>query len=79
LDQPGSLFSPYYSNLTAATPNFPTNYWHKVADGVIDLEIRPFDQFGNDNEENYIVNSYGAYSGYPIYPTFSLRFHSQIP
>jgi hypothetical protein len=41
------LFSAFYQNISST--NFSTNYWHKVADGVIDLEIRAFDQFGNEN------------------------------
>ncbi|HEV7927450.1 MAG TPA: hypothetical protein VGR14_19015 [Verrucomicrobiae bacterium] len=28
---------------------YDTNYWHKVADGVIDLRITPYDQYGNTN------------------------------
>jgi type II secretory pathway pseudopilin PulG len=62
------LFTPFYNNIS--NTNFNTNYWHKVADGVIDLEIHPFDQFGNENEDNFINKSYGAYSAYPIFPTF---------
>jgi len=32
--------------------NFNSNYWHRVADGVIDLEIRAYDQYGNTNYYN---------------------------
>jgi hypothetical protein len=56
------LYTPFYSNVNSLNPNFPNSYWHKVADGVIDLRIRAFDQFGND--VNY--NSYYPSFSYPI-------------
>jgi hypothetical protein len=43
-----NLWSEFYKGLGT----FPTNYWHRVADGVIDLEIKPFDQYGNTNYYN---------------------------
>ncbi len=68
------LFSAFLRSL--ATSSFTSNYWHKVADGVIDLRVTPYDQNGNENEYNY--TSYaslgrlgpqsGSYSAYPIYP-----------
>jgi hypothetical protein len=42
---------------------FPSNYWHRVADGVIDLRITPFDQYGNTNYYN--PNNPGV-SYYPV-------------
>jgi hypothetical protein len=32
--------------------NYPSNYWHRVADGVIDLRITAYDQYGNTNYYN---------------------------
>jgi len=43
------LYYPFYFNINFTT-NFPNNYWHKVADGVVDLRIRAFDQNGNEND-----------------------------
>jgi type II secretory pathway pseudopilin PulG len=45
-----NLYSQFYSNIDSVYPSFPNNYWHKVADGVIDLRIRAFDQNGNEND-----------------------------
>jgi len=42
---------------------YDTNYWHRVADGVIDLRITPFDQFGNTNFYNPLNP---AISYYPV-------------
>lgn len=65
------LFSAFLTNITGS--NFSTNYWHKIADGVIDLRIQPFDQNGNINEYAYVTNATGSYYyGYPIYPTFEI-------
>jgi hypothetical protein len=51
-----------FSNNVYFNQNFTNAYWHKVADGVIDLKIRAFDQFGNEND----YNPYGSYFSYPI-------------
>jgi hypothetical protein len=62
------LFTPFLNNITGS--NFTTNYWHKVADGVIDMKINAFDQNGNTND-NFLPQN-GMYCvAYPIYPTFS--------
>jgi type II secretory pathway pseudopilin PulG len=45
-----NLWSAFNNSL--ASQNFNSNYWHRVADGVIDLEIRPYDQYGNTNYYN---------------------------
>ena len=56
------LFSPFSNNII--NTNFNTNYWHKVADGVIDLRINAYDQFGNTN---YYAQFYEyGLVGYPI-------------
>jgi hypothetical protein len=62
------LFTPYFNNLV--NTNFSTNYWHKIADGIIDIKINAFDQNGNTND--YFLPQSGLYYiGYPLYPTFS--------
>jgi type II secretory pathway pseudopilin PulG len=40
---------------------FPSSYWHRVADGVIDLRITPFDQYGNTNYLNPFEPSVSYY------------------
>jgi type II secretory pathway pseudopilin PulG len=45
-----NLFSPFYNAVSAQ--NFTSTNWHRVADGVIDLQIRPYDQYGNTNFYN---------------------------
>jgi hypothetical protein len=63
-----ALFTQFFLNITSA--NFSTNYWHKVADGVIDMKINAFDQYGNTNDD-FLPESGFYYIGYPLYPTFS--------
>jgi hypothetical protein len=46
----GNLWSKFYKGVESQV--FDTNYWHKVADGVIDLRITPYDQYGNTNYYN---------------------------
>jgi type II secretory pathway pseudopilin PulG len=61
------LFNAFYTNIS--NTNFPTNYWHQVADGVIDLRISAFDQFGNTNYDyQWSHNSQVSYpiGGYPF-------------
>jgi hypothetical protein len=62
------LYYPFYTNfLITGAPPFSSLYWHKVADGVIDLKIRAFDQFGNENDLNEGANEYKTFSfSYPI-------------
>jgi hypothetical protein len=61
-------------SLNFVNTNFSTNYWHKVADGVIDMKINAFDQFGNTNNDfltrsiNNVHTIY--YLGYPLYPNY---------
>jgi hypothetical protein len=57
-----NLYMPFHTNLISQDPTFASNYWHKVADGVIDLKIRAFDQYGNEND----YNSLGSYFSYPV-------------
>jgi hypothetical protein len=57
-----NLYMPFHTNLISQNPPFPNSYWHKVADGVIDLRIRAFDQFGNEND----YNPSGPSFSYPI-------------
>ncbi len=56
------LFTAFFTNIS--NTNFPTNYWHQIADGVIDLRISAFDQFGNTNYY-YQWSQHGQVS-YPI-------------
>jgi hypothetical protein len=56
------LFSAFYTNI--AVSNFNGNYWHRVADGVIDLRVSAYDQFGNTNYTRQL-NQYG-WVAYPI-------------
>ena len=63
------FFSQFSANLT--TPTFSTNYWHRVADGVIDLRIRAFDQYGNEVDN---ANLNESYFYYPIVPPLSAVF-----
>jgi len=35
----------------ATNHTFPTNYFHRVADGVVHLKLRAFDQYGNESAE----------------------------
>jgi hypothetical protein len=45
---------------------FSSNYWHPVADGVIDLKIHAFDQNGNEADSSFFSNY--NYFFYPIGP-----------
>jgi hypothetical protein len=45
-----NLWTAFFNNIENQNPSFPNTYWHKVADGVIDLKIRAFDQNGNEND-----------------------------
>jgi hypothetical protein len=67
------LYSQFYTNINFTT-NFNNAYWHKVADGVIDLKIRAFDQYGNDVNSNsyYPSFSYPIGQMYPRTPTNEL-------
>ncbi|HEY3863760.1 MAG TPA: hypothetical protein VGO59_17935 [Verrucomicrobiae bacterium] len=60
------LFSVFFANI--ANTNFNSNYWHKVADGVVDLQISAYDQYGNTNYPNWQTYGYVAYpiGGLPI-------------
>jgi type II secretory pathway pseudopilin PulG len=43
------------------------NYWHRVADGVIDLKLRTFDQNGNEPYyESYYEDAPNAELSYPL-------------
>lgn len=73
------LFSPFYTNVTSPSPSFSTNYWHKIADGIIDMEIRAFDQYGNEN--NYDPR-FPLISFYPLgynYYWFQLQAYGAPP
>jgi hypothetical protein len=63
------LFSAFYNNIL--NTNFSSNYWHKIADGVVDLRIRAFDQYGNDDNEYYYTNSTGGFVTYPTNPNYT--------
>jgi|HubBroStandDraft_1064217.scaffolds.fasta_scaffold65311_2 hypothetical protein len=56
-----NLFSLFSQAVNAQ--NYTSTNWHRVADGVIDLELRPYDQFGNTNYYN--PNDPGVYY-YPV-------------
>jgi len=56
------LFAQFSNSVFNAT--FTNSYWHQIADGVIDLRISAFDQFGNENDNN-LWYTYGWVS-YPI-------------
>jgi hypothetical protein len=45
-----NLFSAF--NQAVSAQNYTATNWHRVADGVIDLELRPYDQYGNTNYYN---------------------------
>ncbi len=61
------LLTPFFNGVNSQT--FPSIYWHKVADGVIDLRILAFDQYGNTNDYFYIQKGYFFYPiMYPIVP-----------
>jgi hypothetical protein len=73
------FFSAFNAGITST--NFPGNYWHRVADGVIDLRIRAFDQFGNENF-SYYTNGPGGFfgsCGYPLYPKYSYYPSNTLP
>jgi hypothetical protein len=54
------LFWPFYnSTINQTFPGQPSNAWHRVADGVIHLKLRAFDQNGN---EPWFEAYYGDYS-----------------
>jgi hypothetical protein len=56
-----NLFSQFTQAL--ASQNFNNNNWHRVADGVIDLRITPYDQYGNTN---YFNPNDSGISYYPV-------------
>jgi hypothetical protein len=73
-----NLFAPYvfepfytafYQTSQSNVPNlyFTSNYWHPVADGVIDLKIRAFDQNGNDADSYFFLANNNNYFFYPSY------------
>ena len=51
---------------------FPSSYWHRVADGVIDLRITPFDQYGNTNYLNPFEPSVSYYPVGYAFPSNTL-------
>ena len=55
-----------------AGQNFNSNYWHRVADGVIDLEIRPYDQYGNTNYYNSFTPGIAYYPVGYAFPSNTL-------
>ena len=55
------------------TQVFDSNYWHKVADGVIDLRITPYDQYGNTNYYN------PANKGVSYYPVGYAFWSNTLP
>jgi len=57
----GNLWSQFDKDVLAQV--FDTNYWHRVAEGVIDLRITPYDQYGNTNFYNP-ANPFVSY--YPV-------------
>jgi len=73
------LFTPFYTNVTSSSPSFSTNYWHRVADGIIDMEIRAFDQYGNENNYDPAFPLISFYPlGYNNY-WFQLRAYGAPP
>jgi hypothetical protein len=66
-------FDPFYSMFLATSDGtvpslyFSSNYWHPVADGVIDLRILAFDQNGNDADSHFFTNNNNYYFSYPSY------------
>jgi hypothetical protein len=61
------FYSVFLQTSDSTMPNlyFNSNYWHPVADGVIDLELRAFDQNGNDAGSHFFTNY--NYFSYPSY------------
>jgi hypothetical protein len=62
-----NLFEPFYASVN--NQSFGTN-WHAVADGVIHLKLRAFDQNGNENEFESEVGDYTPISANSA-PAFS--------
>ncbi len=66
-------FDPFYSVFLQTSDSsipglyFSSNYWHPVADGVIDLKILAFDQNGNDADSHFFTNNNNNYFSYPSY------------
>jgi hypothetical protein len=55
---------------------FNNTNWHPVADGVIDLEIRVFDQYGNTANTNGAP--LGGFYYYPIISTNSFNAYTNV-
>jgi hypothetical protein len=71
---PDPFYSVFLEGLQPGTNYFNTNYWHPVADGVIDMKIRAFDQFGNENDTNSFAISNVFF--YPIMPANNLPINA---
>jgi len=68
------LSFPFFQNLNSTTPGFTNAYWHKVADGVIDLKVRAFDQYGNEpyyTTAGYYYNYHSSSFSEFFYPIFN--------
>jgi hypothetical protein len=67
-----SLFLNFNTNVNNQT--FPPNYFHRVADGVVHLKLRAFDQNGNENawEQGLDFDPNGASFSYPTTSTNSI-------
>jgi len=61
-----NLYDPFF-NVFHTNLNFTSNYWHPVADGVIDLKIRAFDQNGNDGDSYFFHANNNYYFSYPSF------------
>jgi hypothetical protein len=70
-----NLYYSFYTNFNITPPLFPSLFWHKIADGVIDLRIRAFDQNGNEND----FNTLGPYFSYPVGTIYPLTPTNALP
>jgi len=57
-----------FTNFLAGISTFNPNYFHRVADGVVHLKIRAFDQFGNESpfEQGLDYARVGTEFFYPV-------------
>lgn len=71
LNTNNSFFLPFYNSITFQ--NFGTN-WHRVADGVVQLKLRAYDQFGDETPNELSWGDYPPSSA--AVPSFSYPYYA---
>ena len=68
-----------FTNFLAGVNTFNPNYFHRVADGVVHLKIRAFDQFGNESPfEQGLDYAPGSTSFFYPVPAYTNRLPNNL-